>query len=195
MNVLTRCTIVLYISIKLYLFEYIINYIVMFFLLIIGCRSLCYCFLLHCMATAAAWGGSSDDSTRLPFLPSGFSTDSTSSSTSARELRRSRRRRIRRDPAKLEATGTYKILYNVYYIFKINVLAIICLNSFTDAPRRRGLNVNRQAAPNLVKALPGSRITLLADEHTLKFVGQSAVWFAMIECVVVQRDCPMLYHF
>ena len=127
------------------------------------------------MATAAAGGGAGDDPTRPPFLSSGCGTDSYSSSTSAQELRQPRRRLVRRDPAELEAIGTYKILYNVYNVFKINVLTIICLNDFIGAPRRRGPNVNRQAAVNLVKVLPGSRIMLRPDEYTLKFVGQSTM--------------------
>ena len=44
--------------------------------------------------------------------------------------------------------------------------------------------MNRQAAVNLVKVLPGSRIMLRPDEYTLKFVGQSAVWFTT-ECGIV----------
>ena len=115
--------------------------------------------------------------------------------TSARELWRRHRRLVRQELAELESTSTYKILYNVYNIFKINILTILCLNDFTNALRRRDPNVNRQDAANLVKALPGSRITLLPDEHTLKFVGQLEVWFA-IECgIVVWQDCPMQYHF
>ena len=152
-------------------------------------------FLIVCMATAAAGGGSGNDPTRPPFFMLGRGTDSSSLSTSARELRRPHRRLVRQDPVELEATGTYKILIcNVYNIFKINVLTIICLNDFTCTLRRRGSNVNRQTAVDLVKAPPGSHITLSPDEEALKFVGQLAVWFAT-ECgIVVLRDCPMQYH-
>ena len=101
-------------------------------------------FLIVCMVTATAGGRSGDDPTCPLFLPLGCGTDSSSSSTSAQELRRPRRKLVRQDPAELEATSTYKILIcNVYNIFKINVLTIICLNNFTGAPRRNGPNVNR----------------------------------------------------
>ena len=111
-------------------------------------------FLIICMATTTARGGSADDPTRPPFLLLRCGTGSSSSSTSARKLRRPCRRLVRQDPTELEATGTYKILYNMYNIFKINVLTIICLNDFTSAPRRRGLSMNRQAAADLVHYEP-----------------------------------------
>ena len=97
--------------------------------------------------------------------------------------------------AELESTGTYKIFCNVYDIFKINVLTIICLYDFTAAPRRRGPNVNHQAIVNLFRAPTSSCIMLQLDEHILKFVGQSAVCFAT-ECdIVLRQDCPMKYYF
>ena len=151
-------------------------------------------FLIVCIAIAAAGGRSGDDPTHPPFLLLRCGTDSSSSSTSAQELTWPRHILVRRDSTELESTSTYKILYNVYNIFKINILTILCLNDFTNALRRRDPNVNRQDAANLIKALPGSRITLLPDEHTLKFVGQSAVWFATKCGIVIRRDCPMQYH-
>ena len=74
----------------------------------------------------------------------------------------------------------------MYNIFKINVLKIICLNDFTEATRRRGPNLNRQAAANLLRVPASSRIRLQQDEHTLKFIDQSTVWFAT-ECGIIFR--------
>ncbi|KAL4567206.1 hypothetical protein LXL04_022782 [Taraxacum kok-saghyz] len=63
--------------------------------------------------------------------------------------------------------------------------------------RRRGPNINKKATQvldNLKESHSAARLTLTRDIYTMKFVGDSATYFATEVGIVIRKYCPLEFH-
>ncbi|KAL4561611.1 hypothetical protein LXL04_033781 [Taraxacum kok-saghyz] len=63
--------------------------------------------------------------------------------------------------------------------------------------RKRGPNINKKATQvldNLKESNSAARLTLTRDIYTMKFVGDSATYFATEVGIVIRKYCPLEFH-
>ena len=63
--------------------------------------------------------------------------------------------------------------------------------------RKRGPNINKKATQvldNLKESHSAARLTLTRDIYTMKFVGDSATYFATEVGIVIRKYCPLEFH-